>query len=242
MNKLISFSLYGNDPKYVRGLYENLKIKEEKQLYQNWKVVVFHDYTVKKEVLDYLKNHNVELIDMTESQIFATSWRFCAADLECERFIVRDSDSRISKREEEAVEKWIENDTILHIMRDHPHHGYVINGGMWGMKPVEGLDMRTAIIKYQGNITGQMVHSNERAAWWMKDMDFLRDVIYRLFGNPDQCTVHNAMDFMTRMPWKCEDWARNFPSPIGPDKHFVGEVFYFDENGNEQRGPQWQER
>ena len=105
MSKIIAFSLYGDEPKYIRGLYENLKIKEEQQLYQDWKVVVFHDNTLTEETLSRLKNHDVELIDMTESGILAASWRFCVADLECERFIIRDSDSRFSKREEEAVQK-----------------------------------------------------------------------------------------------------------------------------------------
>jgi len=169
---------------------------------------------------------------MTNSGILAASWRFCVPDLlGVDRFIVRDSDSRISKREEEAVEEWIKDDTILHIMRDHPHHGYPMNGGMWGMKV--GADtqmekwskfsMRSAIIKHQGRTLEKI---NERTQWWMKDMDFLRDTIY---------------DFMPRVPWNCESWAKDFPSPIGKDKHFVGEIFVF-EDGKRKREYQYKER
>ena len=239
MNRFISFSLYGNDPKYVRGLYENLRIKKEQQLYQDWKVVVFHDNTLTEEILNHLNNHDVELIDMTESGILAASWRFCVADLECERFIIRDSDSRFSKREEEAVQEWIKDDTILHIMRDHPHHGYPILGGMWGMKADVDFCMKTAILKYQG---GQAQRINERDVWIMKDMDFLRDVIYPEFAKPDQSTIHNAKDFMSRVQWQCENWAKDFPNPIDSERYFVGEIFIFDEDNNEQREYQYKER
>jgi len=242
---LISFSLYGNDPKYVRGLFENLELKDD--IYKGWGVVVYHDDSVTFEVINALKSYGVLLKDMTNSGILAASWRFCVPDLlGVDRFIVRDSDSRISKREEEAVEEWIKDDTILHIMRDHPHHGYPMNGGMWGMKV--GADtqmekwskfsMRSAIIKHQGRTLEKI---NERTQWWMKDMDFLRDTIYKEFANPFQSTIHNAMDFMPRVPWNCESWAKDFPSPIGKDKHFVGEIFVF-EDGKRKREYQYKER
>jgi hypothetical protein len=239
--QLISFSLYGNEPKYVRGLFENLKLKDD--IYQNWGVVVFHDDSVDAETIDILKSYGVLLKNMTNSGMLAASWRFCAADLlGCDRFIVRDSDSRISRREEEAVMEWIENDTILHIMRDHPHHGYPMNGGMWGMKNTNHIPkfMETKIIDYQGIVDGKII--NQRTNWWMKDMDFLRDVIYKEFATPFSSTIHNGMDFMSRVSWQCESWAKDFPSPIGPEKHFVGEIFVFDENGQEKREYQYKER
>lgn len=245
MGNYISFSLYGDNPKYIKGLFKNLDLMQE--IYKGWRVMVFHDDTVTQDVLNELKDRGVFLTDMTNSGVLAASWRFCAADHDCERFIVRDADSRISKREEEAVQEWIEADTVLHIMRDHPHHGYPMLGGMWGMKVGENLrmekwlkfSMKSAIIKHQGKEASRI---NERTQWWMKDQHFLRDVIYREFANPFQSTIHNAMDFMPRVPWNCESWAKDFPSPIGGGMHFVGEIFVFDENGNEQREYQHKER
>ena len=245
MGNYISFSLYGDNPKYIKGLFKNLDLMQE--IYKGWRVMVFHDNTVTQDVLNELKDRGVFLTDMTHSGILAASWRFCAADHDCERFIVRDADSRISKREEEAVQEWIEADTVLHIMRDHPHHGYPMLGGMWGMKVGENLrmekwlkfSMKSAIIKHQGKEASRI---NERTQWWMKDQHFLRDVIYREFANPFQSTIHNAMDFMPRVPWNCESWAKDFPTPIGGGMHFVGEIFVFDENGNELREYQHKER
>ena len=110
---------------------------------------------------------------------------------------------------------------------------------MWGMKADVDFCMKTAILKYQG---GQAQRINERDVWIMKDMDFLRDVIYPEFAKPNQSTIHNAKDFMSRVQWQCENWAKDFPNPIDSERYFVGEIFIFDEDNNEQREYQYKER
>ena len=71
---------------------------------------------------------------MTELEIPGMFWRFQPNDdKEVERFIVRDSDSRITEREKIAVEEWEKEDKVLHIMRDHPHHNFHILAGMFGI-------------------------------------------------------------------------------------------------------------
>ena len=51
-------------------------------------------------------------------------WRFLASERpDCERVVFRDADSRISKGEKLAVDEWVNNDTVLHVMRDHPADG-----------------------------------------------------------------------------------------------------------------------
>jgi hypothetical protein len=64
-------------------------------------------------------------------------WRFepMYDDPTIERFIVRDSDSRINGREADAVQEWIDSDLPFHIMRDNPAHNIEIMGGMWGAVP-----------------------------------------------------------------------------------------------------------
>ena len=109
-------------------------------------------------------------------------------------------------------------------MRDHPHHGHCMLAGMWGMKTDVNFCMKTAILQYQDGHTFRL---QDR----LFDQYFLRDVIYSEFVKPYQATIHNAMDFMHRVNWDCEYWAKDFPSPIGRDKMFVGEVYDFDEVG-----------
>jgi hypothetical protein len=62
-------------------------------------------------------------------------WRFYPLDdPSVEAFIVRDTDSRLTTRERNAVEEWIASGWGLHTMRDHWNHNVPILGGMWGMK------------------------------------------------------------------------------------------------------------
>lgn len=231
MRKLISFTLYGQDPKYIEGMYRNIDLKE--QFYPDWDIIVYHDNSLKHEVIDKLSQDSI-LRNVEGCGIGAASWRFFAHDeLDTERFIVRDSDSRLSEREAAAVKEWEDSDKILHIMRDHPHHGYPMNGGMWGMIPDKDTNMRGLCIKYEGgNIIG-----NDRTGWWMKDMEFLRDVVYKTFGSEQYCVAHVGMDFMHKVTWNNEPWAKDFPIPRNENRNFVGEQF----DDKEQRGYQYKE-
>jgi hypothetical protein len=72
---------------------------------------------------------------MTGSSINSKmSWRFLvAADTDVERYVVRDIDSRLSLREQAAVDEWIESQKKSHVMRDHSSHShYAMCGGRWG--------------------------------------------------------------------------------------------------------------
>ena len=48
--------------------------------------------------------------------------------------LVRDLDSRLSRREAEAVEEWLASSKAVHVMRDHPSHSWPMLGGMWGAR------------------------------------------------------------------------------------------------------------
>jgi len=218
LDKVISFSVFGESPKYCTGMLRNLEISEV--LFPDWKIYIYYNNTVPGHYIEsYGKFKNSRLIDMTHQNIPGMFWRFLPFE-GVERFICRDSDSRLIERDKFAVEEWINDNTDLHIMRDHPHHHYKILGGMWGLKAKENLcDL---IIKYMGdkdkNLFARMV-----------DMDFLRDVIYpKYIGNS---TVHISLD-KNRM----EDHDKPFPKKM-EDFRFIGEII----NEDESREYQYQE-
>jgi hypothetical protein len=75
------------------------------------------------------------MINMTNNSITnKMSWRFLvASDPNIERYVIRDIDSRISRREKLAVDEWIASGKQFHVMRDHPSHSNnAMSGGMWG--------------------------------------------------------------------------------------------------------------
>jgi len=61
-------------------------------------------------------------------------WRFfAAADPTISRFISRDVDSRLIRRDFIAVQEWERSGRQFHVIRDHPSHSrYPMSGGLWG--------------------------------------------------------------------------------------------------------------
>lgn len=138
--KYVSFSLWGNKPIYNIGIIKNAILCKE--IYPDWKMIVYYNNSVPIETIEELKKLDVSLIDMSSNLFDGSFWRFMASDIpDCEYVVFRDADSRVSEREKSAVDEWISSCKSLHIMRDHPYH-YIPAGnnemgilaGMWGIK------------------------------------------------------------------------------------------------------------
>lgn len=197
------------------------------QLYPGWDVIVYlHPDTprfpVSIPVMEY-----TEIIVMDHShELFEHPmlWRFLVADNPTvERFIVRDADSRLSTREADAVKEWISEDTILHVMRDHPAHAQPVLGGLWGAmwhrNDWEAPSMLGLIREYLATPEGQRPH---RRGTYAEDQDFLHTKIWPWAKY--SCTQHdsvcrNAYPGAKRFPSK-----RDFPRFVGEvvEVHFDG--------------------
>ena len=118
MKKVISFSLYKAPDewektmdtsfnKYIRGLKENIKYIEE--FYPEWVVYIYYSEFIDDSIFDNITSKNeIKKIKMSDIDINAMQWRFLPNDEEdVEYFIVRDIDSRPSKREVTSVNEWI---------------------------------------------------------------------------------------------------------------------------------------
>lgn len=214
MRKVVSVSIFGENLKYLSGLKQNIELC--RLYYPGWMIYIYFNNTVPLKYLKELMIYdNLELKDMSNSELPGMFWRFLPYDDEnVQLFIVRDLDSRISIREAYAVYEWISSPKNLHIMRDHPHHHYKILGGMWGLKRNDKFSMENEIINYI-NSKKVKVGLFER----MLDMDFLSDVIYKKFRYSKM--VHASFH-------KYEFCVRNFV-PERVNNSFVGEII--DANG-----------
>ena len=201
--KVISFSLYGNNPKYVVGMLKNVELA--KKIYPDWEVWIYYAKTDEAA----LNTTDAVLINMEGSKLPGRIWRFLP---NVESLIVRDSDSRLSMRERLAVDEWIASGKSLHVMRDHPHHKFAMLAGMWGIKSGD-YSVEAKVYDWCKNDEswGNMQYDNA-------DQRFLRDVIYRDFKG--DMMVHESSDsgFPNGIP---------FPSEM-VDRRFVGEIY--DEN------------
>ena len=135
MKKVISFSLWGNDVKYVLGAILNADIAEKE--WHGWICRFYVSPNVPESAVKELESRdNVEVVRMEQDESWnGMFWRFYAAsDPDVSVAIFRDTDSRISIRDKAAVDEWIATDKGIHIMRDNCQHGWEICGGAWGAK------------------------------------------------------------------------------------------------------------
>jgi len=133
---LVSFSLYGKDPKYSFGAIENAKTIA--RLGRDWHSVFYCGVDVGSNVLDALRSHGaiVVVVNNEKSHPNGMFWRFRAFnEFNYDYALSRDADSRITSRELAAIKDWIGSKKDFHIMRDHPNHNAEILGGMFGLTP-----------------------------------------------------------------------------------------------------------
>ena len=204
MKKIISFSLWGDNPKYTIGAIENAKLAKE--IYPDWVCRYYVGTSTPDNIWDVLDGmDNTELIDMgVDGDWTGMFWRFYpASEDDVDVFIVRDTDSRLSQREKSAVDEWLKSDKGLHIMRDHPYHTSLIMGGMWGMKKGTFPKMKELIEIYKGG------------SFWQVDQNFLNKFVYPVCKNTSY--VHDEF-------FNLEDWKKQFPTER-KNKEFVGDVF-----------------
>ena len=208
--RIVSFSLYGNNPKFTYGAIENAKYVANYM--PGWVALFYVGNDVDKHIVSKLIELGA-IIKIQESNWHKNGrfWRFKVfRDFLPEYAIIRDSDSRITVRELAAVEEWIASGKTLHIMRDHPYHNVRIPGGMWGgtRKIADLVPIEADLAKYS-SARGQ-------------DQVFLGDYIYPLMRK--SLCVHDSFFLINLM-------RRKFPLQR-IENDYVGEQFESDNSFN----------
>jgi hypothetical protein len=168
---LVSFSLYGAHPKYTVGALRNAELI--KSYGSEWQSVFYLGPDVPKEIGAALEQHGAKIRYWDQSwHKNGMFWRFRAIqEFHSDFIIFRDTDSRISDREIEALKQWFVSGKTLHVMRDHPHHNALILGGLWGV---------TSTIKKEEIRWEEMVKYGER---YGQDQLFLEREVYPILKN-----------------------------------------------------------
>ena len=183
---LVSFSLYGNDKKYIIGALKNARIVQE--FGQNWQSVFFLGTEVPQEIENDLTRLGA-IVRRKKNSWHSNGmfWRFMAInEFDYDYLIFRDVDSRISQRELDAIEQWKSSGKTLHIMRDHPHHNAIILGGMWGVTSAA----KRANIVWENSFNYGLNHG--------EDQIFLQQEVYPALRN----SIHLNDSFFSLLPWR----------------------------------------
>lgn len=202
MKKIVSFSLWGDEHKYLVGAIKNAELCHH--IYPEWISRFYVGASVPKDVCWKLLSLGAEVIEKDiPGDWRGMFWRFeAASDPEVDIMISRDCDSRLNSRESAAVKEWVGSAFQFHIMRDHPAHSIRILGGMWGVKAPLLRDMT------------QLINNFTKGDYWQVDQQFLRKVVYPR---------------VKRVALIHDEFFGGRPFPLPRQKlEFVGQVF--DEN------------
>lgn len=217
MKRVITFSLWGDNPTYNIGAIKNAA--QSIHVYPDFECWFYiHEQSVPAETIAKLRTFNHVTVILKTGDLNTSKpmmWRFEAIDdPEVEIMMSRDTDTRIWLREQLAVKEWIQSGVPFHIMRDHMNHGTPILGGMFGTR-------KLAEIPIWKTLMDKMVQVGNRDY----DQTFLSEVVYPIVK--DKSTIHTSFH-----NW--EPHAKPFPIPFCPEFKFVGEYVYADESRNQK--------
>ncbi|CAF0712424.1 unnamed protein product [Brachionus calyciflorus] len=236
--KIVSFSLYGNNELYYNYITNLTSLI--KKFYPDHVMRIYHDHSIDvsfKCDLECANSHvefcNIEKMSLNLndynkvlnlSYIHAMMWRFLPlGDSFVDLFMSRDTDSLVLQREVDAVQEWIKSENIAHIMRDNPAHTTEILGGMWGFK--SALDRTKSNDVFNLIIDRNLTIAYNPGGISKKGYDqfFLTDHVYNRIKTT--ATIHDSF-LCTRYPN-----TKAFPTKrVG--NCFVGGVGWCDPNRN----------
>lgn len=179
MKQVISYSLYGQQLRFLVGAIKNAQLAQ----------VFFPGFTVRyyvgnsvptwvRSTLALFPNAEQIPVDLPENSL-ARMWRFKAiCDPEVDVVLSRDCDARLSLREAEAHQEFLDSPYDFHIIRDHPSgHNYPISAGMFACKN-KGLPWFQKIWDNQPLVDT-----------YMQDQQFLSGAIYP--NIVENCLTHD---------------------------------------------------
>jgi len=159
--QVMAFSLFGDNPRY--GETAKLNAMVAQQLLPQWTCRFYVDDSVPEQVRSGLQSLGAQVRRVSEqdqAQLSGLMWRFLVLeDPDVDRFLIRDADSLISRREVAAIEAWLQSGKCFHLMRDYFSHTELLLAGMWGGCGGIFKNVREQMVQYiaQGQYLGARV-------------------------------------------------------------------------------------
>ena len=200
VNKYFTFSIWGNNPKYLQGAIRNAELAEE--IFPDWKCVFYYDLSVPKETIVKLSTFKNTTVKEVTDNSFGAFWRFEMMFDTPGVVLSRDTDSRLSFREKILIDNWLETDYNYMIIKDHTnHYDFPILAGMWGKKNiVMPIDLKDAMQPY--------IFTKQ----YLVDQIYLRDLVWpRIL---DQAAIYGVKEL---------DWMKE--TYDFENNNFIGQTY-----------------
>lgn len=199
--QIIAFSLFGDNPRY--GETAKLNVTAAQELLPDWTCRFYVDETVPEAVRAALQTMGAQVLMVSaqdRQELSGLMWRFSVLeDPGVDRYLIRDADSLISKREAAAVQAWVRSGRFFHLMRDYFSHTELLLAGMWGGCGGVFKNLRQQMVQYiaQGQYLGARVvdqHFLRMHIWPTVRQSLLsHDPVFGFLGGED-FPPHEAQD------------------------------------------------
>lgn len=207
MKQAISYSLYGNDNRYLIGAIKNAILAQKH--FAGYEVRFYTGQSVPEWTTSTLALfENVKILkEEGPEDHTAKLWRFKAfADENLDIVLSRDADARLTDRERKAHEEFLTSGLDFHIMKDHPSgHEYQISAGMFAGK--------TRAIPEWAQLLQQIQAKN----YYTQDQDWLAQIIYPKIRH--SCLIHDEY-YKTEAEGSSQ--VKPFPTAKEATLHHIG--------------------
>jgi hypothetical protein len=176
MNKIITTSVYGDNPRYIIGAKRQVELAKE--FYPNWKFRIYADDASKfNDIQD-----TAEIVEIKDKS-HGVFWRFMPMfESEDNVVIVRDADGRITLREQIAVNEWLASDKKFHTFRDHEaHFQFPVIACAFGYRGKLSNELFDIMSKFMTNTN-----------YYTNDQVYLRDFVFPDVQN--SCMIHSMKE------------------------------------------------
>ena len=132
--RVISLSLFGREARYLEAAKP--LVEDIAQFFPGYVPRFYVSQEIEEGLISQLRERGCEIIHKErKGGVDGTFWRFlAAADKEAERVLVRDVDTRMGLRDQQANEAWLRSAKDFHIIRDHSHHRKEMLAGLWSCR------------------------------------------------------------------------------------------------------------
>lgn len=174
--KILSYSLFGDEEFYRKGLLANIDLAEK--LFPEYKVRVYACDKLPGEYLDRVASRrNVDLRLRTSAYKFnGLIWRMEPLNEDVELVLVRDVDTRLSSRDRWVADHFWNSDRHFHTVRDGPGCRNPMLGGSWGFARLGGTFELNIVAAWEKWIC----RAGHPRDGYLHDISFLSRYVYPL--------------------------------------------------------------
>lgn len=222
MKNVFSFSIYGNEVKYYKGLKDNINLI--KTHFPSYYIYIYYGLPFNYVWIKEYKamSDKVVLIPTNKSGAINMIERYrplCNNDID--QVFVRDADSEINERDRWCISRFLESSYTVHTIRDHYYHKKRLSGGLTGFK-FNSLVNKNAIKQELDSILSKKPSQETEEKKYGDDEIWLETYLHPLIK--DQLLVHtniNLYNGENHERIQCENTGTNF----------VGNVYEYTANG-----------